>query len=50
LGNDPLLIRFSNADVNNGGGTVPGGNGDPGGGVGHPEITHGVGRKILFNR
>src|ERR1041385_8096252 len=49
LGNDPLLIRFSKADVSNGGGTVPGGNGS-GGTLGHPASTHGVGRNMLFSR
>src|SRR5690349_9369499 len=50
FGNDPLLIRFSNADVSSGGGTVPGGSAAPGGGVGQPASTHGVGRKKLFKR
>src|SRR5579859_44238 len=49
FGNDPLLIRFSNAEVNSGGGTVPGGNG-PGGTAGQPGITHGVGRNMLLSR
>src|SRR5579864_4105121 len=48
LGNEPLLIRFSKAEVSRGGGTVPGGNGAPGGGVGQPASTQGVGRNILF--
>src|SRR5262245_27474606 len=48
LGNDPLLIRFSNAAVNSGGGTVPGGNG-PGGTTGQPARMQGVGRNMLFS-
>src|SRR6476646_2429367 len=48
LGNDPLLIRFSNAAVNNGGGTVPGGNG-PGGTTGQPARMHGNGRNMLLS-
>src|SRR5215472_13250635 len=49
LGKEPLLIRFSNAEVSNGGGTVPGGSGRGGttGQVGGPN-THGVGRNMLF--
>src|SRR5216683_5946105 len=47
FGNEPLLIRFSNADVSSGGGTVPGGKGN-GGTAGHPASTHGVGRNMLF--
>src|SRR5438874_1489785 len=49
-GNDPLLIRFSKAEVSSGGGTVPGGNGNGGttGHVGGPN-TQGVGRNMLFS-
>src|SRR5262249_36351511 len=49
FGNEPLLIRFSNAAVSSGGGTVPGGSGAPGGTAGHPAITHGVGRNMLLS-
>src|SRR5437763_332124 len=47
FGNDPELIRFSNAEVSSGGGTVPGGNSGPGGG--QPGITQGVGRNMLLS-
>src|SRR5512146_610554 len=47
-GNAPEVIRFSNAAVSKGGGTVPGGSAAPGGGVGQPARMQGKGRNMLF--